>query len=49
MRELRHQNVNPFLGAVVEPTRIKIVTDYCTRGSLPVRVLCDLVARMSCT
>ncbi|KAF0304218.1 Receptor-type guanylate cyclase Gyc76C [Amphibalanus amphitrite] len=35
MWELRHQNVNPFLGAVVEPTCIRIVTEYCTRGSLP--------------
>ncbi|XP_037083343.1 receptor-type guanylate cyclase Gyc76C-like isoform X2 [Pollicipes pollicipes] len=35
MRELRHQNVNSFLGGVVEPSCFKIVSDYCTRGSLP--------------
>ncbi|RZF40472.1 hypothetical protein LSTR_LSTR000351 [Laodelphax striatellus] len=34
MRELRHDNINTFIGAVVDPTRVLIVTDYCAKGSL---------------
>lgn len=34
LRELRHDNVNSFIGACVEPTRILLVTDYCAKGSL---------------
>ncbi|XP_014244196.1 receptor-type guanylate cyclase Gyc76C-like [Cimex lectularius] len=34
LREFRHDNVNSFIGAVVEPMRILIVTDYCAKGSL---------------
>ena len=37
MREIRHDNINPFIGAVVEPNRIRIVSEYCHKGSLPVR------------
>lgn len=36
MREIRHDNINPFIGAAVEPTRVQIVTEYCHKGSLPV-------------
>ena len=36
-KEVRHDNVNPFLGAVVTDvqTRIHLVTEFCYRGSLP--------------
>lgn len=34
LRELRHDNVNSFIGACIEPTRVLIVTDYCAKGSL---------------
>jgi serine/threonine protein kinase len=34
MKDLRHENLNPFIGACVEPQRICIVSEYCTRGSL---------------
>ncbi|XP_075220005.1 receptor-type guanylate cyclase Gyc76C-like [Lycorma delicatula] len=34
LREFRHDNVNTFIGAVVEPMRVLIVTDYCAKGSL---------------
>ncbi|BES97780.1 Guanylate cyclase [Nesidiocoris tenuis] len=34
LRDIRHDNVNSFIGAVVEPMRILVVTDYCSKGSL---------------
>jgi len=34
LRELRHDNVNSFIGACIETTRVLIVTDYCAKGSL---------------
>ena len=34
MRDLRHDNLNSFIGACVEPEQIRIVSEYCTRGSL---------------
>ncbi|CAL1527410.1 unnamed protein product, partial [Lymnaea stagnalis] len=34
VRELRHDNVNPFIGACVEPPHIYIVSNYCSKGSL---------------
>ncbi|XP_054711320.1 LOW QUALITY PROTEIN: guanylate cyclase 32E-like [Uloborus diversus] len=34
MRDLRHDNLNPFIGACVECPNICIVTEYCSRGSL---------------
>ncbi|XP_048508953.1 guanylate cyclase 32E isoform X2 [Athalia rosae] len=34
IREIRHENLIPFMGAVVEPGAIFIVTGYCARGSL---------------
>ncbi|XP_059483407.1 receptor-type guanylate cyclase Gyc76C-like isoform X2 [Neocloeon triangulifer] len=34
LRELRHDNVNSFIGACIEPNRVLIVTDYCAKGSL---------------
>ncbi|KAK9512964.1 hypothetical protein O3M35_001263 [Rhynocoris fuscipes] len=34
LREFIHDNVNSFIGAIVEPMRILIVTEYCAKGSL---------------
>ncbi|KAJ8947966.1 hypothetical protein NQ318_021064, partial [Aromia moschata] len=34
LRELRHDNVNSFIGACVQPTSLFLVTDYCAKGSL---------------
>ncbi|XP_077302686.1 receptor-type guanylate cyclase Gyc76C-like isoform X2 [Arctopsyche grandis] len=34
LRDLRHDNINSFIGACVEPMRIMLVTDYCAKGSL---------------
>ncbi|XP_026329867.1 receptor-type guanylate cyclase Gyc76C-like [Hyposmocoma kahamanoa] len=34
LRELRHDNLNSFVGAVVEPLRVLLITDYCAKGSL---------------
>lgn len=34
LRELRHDNVNSFIGACVQPTKLYLVTDYCAKGSL---------------
>ncbi|XP_025406110.1 receptor-type guanylate cyclase Gyc76C-like isoform X2 [Sipha flava] len=34
LRDLRHSNVNSFIGATIEPLRILIITDYCAKGSL---------------
>lgn len=34
MRELRHDNVNSFIGACVESHCITLITEYCTKGAL---------------
>ncbi|XP_057310994.1 atrial natriuretic peptide receptor 1-like isoform X2 [Hydractinia symbiolongicarpus] len=34
MRDIRHDNINPFLGACVETGNVHIVTQYGVRGSL---------------
>ncbi|GFT69472.1 guanylate cyclase 32E [Nephila pilipes] len=34
IREMRHENINPFIGAGVDPPNICILTLYCARGSL---------------
>lgn len=38
LRDLRHENVNSFIGAALEPMRIILVTDYGSKGSLYVSV-----------
>ena len=45
MREIRHDNINPFIGAVVEPNCIRIVTEYGHKGSLPVHYALYLLDR----
>lgn len=37
MRDLTHPNINPFIGACVEPPNIMILQQYCNKGSLQVR------------
>lgn len=39
LREIRHGNLNSFIGACVEPMRILLITDYCAKGSLYVSCL----------
>lgn len=34
LRDLRHDNINSFIGACIEPMSILLVTDYCAKGSL---------------
>ncbi|KAH3862698.1 receptor-type guanylate cyclase Gyc76C-like [Dreissena polymorpha] len=34
MRDLRHNNINTFLGACIDPPVFIIVTEYCAKGSL---------------
>ncbi|XP_076075351.1 receptor-type guanylate cyclase Gyc76C-like [Mytilus galloprovincialis] len=34
MRDLRHMNINPFVGACVDTHNFIIVTEYCFKGSL---------------
>ncbi|GFU17871.1 receptor-type guanylate cyclase Gyc76C, partial [Nephila pilipes] len=34
MRELHHDNINPFIGACLQPHYILLVTEYCAKGSL---------------
>ncbi|KAL8614638.1 hypothetical protein ACOMHN_037490 [Nucella lapillus] len=34
MRELRHDNINPFIGACIDSPSVLIVTAYCAKGSL---------------
>lgn len=34
MRELHHDNINPFVGACVEPNYIYTVTEFCAKGNL---------------
>ncbi|XP_074600822.1 guanylate cyclase 32E-like [Brevipalpus obovatus] len=34
LRDIRHDNLNQFIGASVDPPNIALLTDYCARGSL---------------
>ncbi|UYV64174.1 hypothetical protein LAZ67_2006932 [Cordylochernes scorpioides] len=36
LKDLRHDNLNPFIGACMDPPNFCIVTEYCSRGSLKV-------------
>ncbi|XP_036369998.1 guanylate cyclase 32E-like isoform X2 [Octopus sinensis] len=34
IRELRHPNINPFIGACVDGPYVLIISEYCSKGSL---------------
>jgi len=34
MKELRHDNVNDFIGACIDPPYFVLLTEYCAKGSL---------------
>jgi len=34
IREVRHDNLNTFIGACVDPGSVCVLTEYCSRGSL---------------
>ena len=34
MKELSHENVNPFVGLCADPPNICIITNFCSKGSL---------------
>ncbi|CAG6006294.1 retinal guanylyl cyclase 2 isoform 1-T3 [Menidia menidia] len=34
MKDLRNENVNPFLGFFMDPSMFAVVTEHCSRGSL---------------
>ncbi|KAK7484861.1 hypothetical protein BaRGS_00023904, partial [Batillaria attramentaria] len=34
LRDLRHENINPYVGFLPDPERPAMVTEYCSRGSL---------------
>ena len=36
LRDLRHENMNPFVGFFVDAQRPSIIMEYCNRGSLEV-------------
>ncbi len=36
MREMSHENVNPFIGACIDPPNVCVLTQYCSKGSLQV-------------
>ncbi|XP_064635782.1 guanylate cyclase 32E-like [Lineus longissimus] len=40
MRDLRHDNVNSFIGACIDPPQVILVTEYCSKGCLQ-DILCN--------
>ena len=43
MRDLRHMNINPFVGACVDSSNFIIITEYCFKGSLQVSTSEDIL------
>lgn len=39
LRDIRHENVNPLYGFLIDPLRPALVSEYCSRGSLWVSAL----------
>lgn len=40
---MRHENINPFIGASVDSSNICLLTLYCARGSLEVNRTKELI------
>ncbi len=38
MRDIQHDHVTKFIGACIDPPNISIMTEYCPKGSLQVRL-----------
>ena len=36
IRDIRHDNINPFIGACIDGPDILVVSAYCAKGSLQV-------------
>lgn len=41
MHSLRHENLNPLIGCLVDPARPFLVWEYCSRGSLEDVLMAD--------
>ena len=39
VKDLSHQNLNGFIGVCLDQTMVYILKQYCSRGSLQVRVV----------
>ena len=44
MSEIKHENLNAFIGAVIEPPLIFVVSAYCQRGNLRETLENDTIA-----
>lgn len=38
LREIRHENINPFIGCYTTPFSFSLMYEYCSRGCLQVKV-----------
>ena len=45
MKDLRHDNVNQFIGACVDPPHFLLIIEYCSKGSLQVNTLSVVSAK----
>ena len=41
---MQHENLNPFIGAVIDPPNECIVSNYCPKGSLQVTPVARVTA-----
>lgn len=40
MREMRHENINQFIGAIIDAPNIAVMFIYCARGNLEACINC---------